>query len=190
MSSRCSAHSVHTLPIGVGIALMLLCQACGLKAPHKPAPHSMSDAVRTVRLADGGKVVIERTGEGERVELFEPGGASMGQSLCNAGAPGSYDQLVGLFRRLQKAVAANDRSAVAAQIHFPLQVNGDKSETIQTAAALQHQYQQVFNRQVVETIVKANPEAVFCRSEAAMFGDGVIWARTEDGQLAIAVVNH
>jgi len=168
------------LPTISGLAVAgLLGQSCQAGTP----------AVRTIQFSDGGHVTVERTREGERVDVVDRKGQSVSQSLCQD-AVGSFDASATLFGQLQKAVAAGDKPAVAALIRFPLQVNGKTSEVITSSAMLLQRYGQIFNADVTRQIVVANPQAVFCRYDGNTFGDGAVWANTSKGKLAIVVINR
>ena len=187
MSRPISWHTMMRPSIGLAAGLVLLIQGCMGRQPAVPP------AQRTIRLADGGSVSVERKTSqgrsGEQVSVSDRNGQQVSLSWCTDDT-GSYDQLVTLFTQVQKAVAANDRPAVARLIRFPLQVNGGTSESINGSSAFLQQYGRIFSPTVVRTIAEANPQAVFCRSEGAMFGDGVVWANSRDGRVAIEVVNR
>jgi len=181
--------------IGVVAGAVLWIQGCTTRPSAQAPPRAkpFSAAARTIPLADGGRVSVERTasleGEGERVVVFDQQGQQVSLSWC-AESTGNYDRLASLFRQLQKAVAANDRLAVARLTRFPLQVNGGAGERIDSAGTLLQRYGQVFTPAVTQAIIQSAPQAVFCTAEAATASDGAVWASTRDGRTAIDVVNR
>lgn len=174
--------------IGLAAIVAVLLQSGIERSAALPLP------VRSIRLAGGGRVSVQRStsevgGKGEVVEVFDRNGQQISRSWCT-GASGSYDAMVALFRRLNKALAVDDRPSVVALIRFPLQVNGGRSERISTPAELLKRYQHVLTPGVRRALLQASPEAVFCTSEGATASDGTVWASTNGGRTAIDVVNR
>ena len=132
---------------------------------------------------------MERAGDGEKVVVTDQNGSVLSESWCND-KTGSYDEIVALFQRLQKAVAAKDSQSVATLIRFPLQVNGTRRIFINSRAVLLRRYDWVFRSDVVDKIVRADAAAVFCRNRQAMLGDGIVWAHVDHGRAGVDVVNQ
>jgi hypothetical protein len=145
-------------------------------------------AVRTINIARG-RATVERAGDGEKVVVTDDNGSVLSESWCDD-KTGSYDEIVALFHRLQKTVAARDSQSVATLLRFPLQVNGAKRLTINSRAVLLRRYDRVFRSDVIEKIVGAEAAAVFCRNGQAMFGDGIVWAHVDHGRAGIDVVSQ
>jgi hypothetical protein len=103
---------------------------------------------------------------------------------------GSYDELSTFFKQFLATLGAGRTDGVAALIRYPLQVNGTPRFKVSDRRTLLSQYGEIFNPDVVKKIRNAAPEAVFCRNGQAMIGDGVIWAHSEKGHVAVDVVNR
>ena len=137
--------------------VVMATQSRAAESPASPHKAAEATAVRTITFA-GGSASVERVGDSERVVVSHRDGKLLSESWCDQ-ETGSYDELVALFRRSQRAVVAKDRRSVASLVRFPLQVNG------------------------------ANAEAVFCRHGQAMLGNGVVWGHVDHGQAGVDVVN-
>jgi hypothetical protein len=94
--------------------------------------------------------------------------------------------------RLKRAVAANDRAAVAAMVNYPLTVNapGGRSITYRNAAALSANYARVFTPEVKAAVAAAKADDLFSRDQGVMIGNGEIWMNERGGWVKIITVNH
>lgn len=180
---------------GVTCALLVM-QGCARPTPSQVAPGRKAPraVVRTIQISGGGKVTVEptTTAGGEKAQLvylYDRSGQQTGMSWCTD-YTGSFDQLVSMSSQLQQAVATNNRPAVVRLVRFPLDVNGGRSESINSAGALLKRYDQVFTPSVTKAILKKDPRGVFCTAEGATSTDGVVWVSTRDGRTAIDVVNR
>jgi hypothetical protein len=136
----------------------------------------------------GGQVTIDADRGTEHLIVTDAAGEVLSESWCDSES-GSYDELALLFRRFREAVGTGDVAAVAKLVRFPLRVNRDTERKISNSTELVRRYGNLFTRAVVDAIRKAEPDAVFCRSGSAMFGDGVAWAHSAAGRVAIDVLN-
>lgn len=176
--------------LGLAAALVMVTPSCAPRPPAATKSEAASTSQRTIPLAEGGSITVERMIDGDRVEHYDKDGELVGQSLCDKEETGSYQELVALFRQFKTAVLSGNQRSVAALIRFPLQVNGENDITIANAPALKQRYAQIFNAEFRKKISVANPQVVFCRYDGAMFGDGLVWGHSEGGRTAIDVVNH
>jgi hypothetical protein len=94
--------------------------------------------------------------------------------------------------RLKRAVAADDRAAVAAMVSYPLTVNapGGRSMTYRNAAALSASYARVFTPEVKAAVAAAKADDLFSRDQGLMIGNGEIWMNERGGAMKIITVNH
>jgi len=94
--------------------------------------------------------------------------------------------------RLKQAVAANDRSTVAAMVNYPLTVNssGGRSMTYRDAAALRANYARVFTPEVRAAVAAAKADDLFTRDQGVMIGNGEVWMNEIRGSMKIITVNH
>ena len=136
----------------------------------------------------GGQVAIDADRGAEHLIVTDAAGKVLSESWCDSES-GSYDELARLFRRFREAVLTKDAAAVAKLVRFPLRVNRGTEGKISNTTELVRRYGKIFTKAVVDDIRKAEPDAVFCRSGSAMFGDGVAWASSAAGRVAIDVLN-
>jgi hypothetical protein len=149
-------------------------------------PGAAKAPVRTVKFAAGETTIGPASG-GEQVVVRDKQGRVMSESWCE---PGAFDAYRALFTKLKETVVKGDRRAVVKLCAYPLRVNAGKAVTYANAAALSKDYEKVFASQVVETVRRAEPAAVFCRNGRGMFGDGVVWAAVSAGRAKATVINR
>jgi len=82
-----------------------------------------------------------------------------------------------VFRRLKQAVAANNRTAVAASFVYPFRVNRTQASHlwVQTRAELLRRYDAIFTPKVRQAILAQNPDSLFYSWRGSMAGNGVVW---------------
>lgn len=84
---------------------------------------------------------------------------------------------------LNTALRAQDAAALALLVRFPLRVNQANGGRISldNAAALQSQFEQVFSPSVRAAVTRQKPESLFCKADGGvMYGDGEVWADRVD----------
>lgn len=83
---------------------------------------------------------------------------------------------------LRTALEQKDATALALLVRFPLRVNyaDGRRGSLANAAALQSRFEQVFGPAVREAIARQKPEALFCRADGVMYGNGEVWASEVD----------
>lgn len=93
---------------------------------------------------------------------------------------------------LQKAVAMDDRKAVADMIHYPFATYdlGEKVKDYPAPADVIADYDVLFNQEVKDVIAAAKPETFFANQEGIMLGQGEIWFNLFDGELKINAVQN
>jgi hypothetical protein len=168
----------------VGTAISSLAIADGARISP---PNAGGRSDRIVKFP-GGQVAIDVDRGAEHVIVTDADGKVVSDSWCDAGS-GSYDELARLFRRFREAVVAENAAAVAKLVRFPLRVNDNTRGKIANSAELAQRYGKIFTKSLVDDVRKAAPEAIFCRNGSAMIGDGVVWAHSATGRVAIDVVN-
>ncbi|EKO38651.1 MAG: hypothetical protein B193_2659 [Solidesulfovibrio magneticus str. Maddingley MBC34] len=91
---------------------------------------------------------------------------------------------------LQKALAADDKQAVAKLVSYPLMVSlGGQELEIENQAALVRQYDQVFTKAIRENILAQPLNDIFVNKQGVMVGsDGKVWALPEGNNLRICVI--
>ncbi|WP_201285541.1 hypothetical protein [Chelativorans xinjiangense] len=80
------------------------------------------------------------------------------------------------FDKLKKAVAENDKQAVASMIEYPFKarING-KAVTIRDAAHFETDYDKVFTAKVKKAVSKQTYATLFANWQGVMIGDGEVW---------------
>ena len=100
---------------------------------------------------------------------------------------------VALFvARLKRAVAADDRAAIAGMVNYPLRVNSaaGRPTFYRNAAALSANYRRVFTPDIKEAVAATKTDDLFARDLGVMIGNGEIWMNEIDGSIKIITVNH
>jgi hypothetical protein len=82
-----------------------------------------------------------------------------------------------VFRSLQRAIAANDRSSAAALFVYPFRVNRSASShfAVRTKAELLKSFDKILPDTVRRAIIKQNPDSLFHNWQGSMVGNGAIW---------------
>jgi len=78
---------------------------------------------------------------------------------------------------LRSALDKQDAAALALLVQFPLALNyADGGRvTLNNGAALQKQFADAFSPALREIISQQKPEALFCKADGVMYGNGEIW---------------
>jgi hypothetical protein len=92
------------------------------------------------------------------------------------GTPEDKAKRVEFLKKLQTAVAADDRATVVKMVSYPMNWNhGSVKGTIRNSAALLKKYNLVFNAAVKKAIADQKPEELFVRDQGTMIGSGEVW---------------
>lgn len=97
------------------------------------------------------------------------------QRFMFTGAPDA--QVLAFLQRLQQAVSAGNRGAVAGMVNYPLRVNHDaaKHTMIASAAVLLKQYDAVFTPAIRQAIVTETPDRLTGGRDGAAIKGGLVW---------------
>ncbi|WP_250468684.1 hypothetical protein [Caballeronia sp. GAFFF2] len=91
---------------------------------------------------------------------------------------GAHETYRAFFDKLKQAVAAGDKNAVAAMIHYPIAVhrnsNGDNA-LLRNKREFVAAYAGIFTPELVDTVAHQQYAKLFVRDQGAMIGDGEIW---------------
>ena len=109
--------------------------------------------------------------------------SGLGLAQTNADTDKTFDQLFGehkpyaqFFGKLQKAVAANDKKAVAAMVDYPFQVRvGGKALKIRDAAHFVADYDKVVTAKIKNAVARQTYADLFANWQGVMIGDGEVW---------------
>lgn len=105
------------------------------------------------------------------------------------GAHQPYHQF---FEHLQKAVAADDKAAVAALVDYPFQarING-KAVKLRDAAHFVADYDKIVTAKVKHAVAGQTYETLFANWQGVMIGDGEVWFSGvgKDNAVKITAIN-
>ncbi|WP_075354306.1 hypothetical protein [Desulfovibrio sp. DV] len=91
---------------------------------------------------------------------------------------------------LQKALAADDKNAVAGMVSYPLMVSiGGEDLEIADKAAFVSQYDRILTKEIKQNILAQPLNDIFVNKQGVMVGsDGKVWALPDGKALRIAVI--
>ena len=109
-------------------------------------------------------------------------------------------EVLAFFGKLQSAVNAGNKSAVAAMVNYPLRVNTRKGPKLVVAnsADLVRQYDAVFTPAIRQAIAAEKPARLVGSHDGAGIGAGLVWftgvcekkARPPKCKLGVVSINH
>ena len=101
------------------------------------------------------------------------------------------EDVAGFLVALNKAVASNNRRAVASMVRYPIRVGTrDRQLTLRTPGAFVARYDLIFTPALKKVIAEARAACLFTRSTGAMLHDGEMWLMTSpEGRLQIITIN-
>ncbi|MDR5782843.1 hypothetical protein QCE63_25895 [Caballeronia sp. LZ065] len=89
---------------------------------------------------------------------------------------GAHEPYRAFFERLQHAVAAGDKKAVAELVSYPVAVHRAGTETtLRTKREFIARYPSIFTPTLVDIVARQKYAALFVRDQGAMIGNGEIW---------------
>ncbi len=89
---------------------------------------------------------------------------------------GSHEPYRHFFETLQKAVAADDRKAVAAMVDYPFQARiNDKATRLKDAAHFVADYEKIVTPKVKQAVANQTYATLFANWQGVMIGDGEVW---------------
>lgn len=114
-----------------------------------------------------------------------PGAAAVAQALESGTADvdhrldallGSHAPYRAFFEALQKAVAADDRKAVADRVDYPFRTRIEgKAVTVHNAASFVQHYERIVAAKVKRAITEQSYAKLFANWQGVMVGDGELW---------------
>lgn len=154
---------------------------------HRPA------AVRKLsrRLAVAALAATIVLGASPAAQAQEPSAADVDHRLD--ALFGSHAPYQAFFEALQKAVAADDRKAVADRVDYPFRTHVDgKAVTLHDAALFVQHYERIVTAKVKRAITGQSYAELFANSQGVMVGDGELWFAGvgKAGVVRITAINH
>lgn len=126
------------------------------------------------------------------VAAAPPAAAQIEGSASFSSAGTTSESVSSFLARLQKAVASDDRAAVAKLVGFPLRAwNGKATVAIRNRREFLALYPKIFTASLKQTIAAAKVEQAFANWQGVMFDSGRFWIRPDDaGTLEIVTINR
>lgn len=104
------------------------------------------------------------------------------------GVFGAHDPYHQFLKTLQKAVAANDKAAVAALIDYPFQARiNDKATKLKDPAHFIADYDKIMTSKVRHAIANQTYAGLFANWQGVMIGDGEVWFSGVGGNAKIRI---
>lgn len=121
-----------------------------------------------------------------------PATAQIEGSASFSSAGTTSESVSSFLARLQKAVASDDRAAVAKLVAYPLRAwNGKATVSIRNRQEFLAQYPKIFTASLKQTVAVAKVEQAFANWQGVMFDSGRFWIRPDDaGTLEIVTINR
>lgn len=154
--------------------------------PPPPAPLPSAPEREAVAESDEGSIVVTGTqiqaqnAWAERIRDGRGKATSVNRKSENKGSAPDWVLADLGYRRfltqLQTAVRANDRSAVAGLISYPLRVNfAGQAKYYRNARLVLADYERIFTPRVRSAVLAQRFEDLFGRDQGVMVGDGAVW---------------
>jgi len=107
-----------------------------------------------------------------------------------------YKKAVVLAKAIQDAIRNNDRKMLANLAGYPLRVvksrhcQSDKViyYYIRTKKQFMEQYNSIFTKEVISSVLQADPANIFCNYEGAAIAGGTIWFQGGDPLMIVSVI--
>jgi len=136
-------------------------------APAKSQQYSQ-DAGAEEMVVTGSRVARPNLGKSSNVAVMAERSAP--GKAADTDAPGRF------LTRLQAAVRADDRSAIAGMIAYPLRVNFDDGlKTYKDRPSIQRDFERIFTPRVRQAILDQEADKLFANYQGSMIGDGEVW---------------
>ena len=105
---------------------------------------------------------------------------------------GSHESYQKFFDALKKAIAADDKAAVAAMVDYPFQARiGGKAVKIRDAAHFVSDYDKIITAKVKQAVAQQTYAGLFANWQGVSIGDGEIWFSGvgKDNKVKITAIN-
>ncbi|GGA74983.1 hypothetical protein GCM10011385_31270 [Nitratireductor aestuarii] len=102
---------------------------------------------------------------------------------------GAHKQYRAFLEQLQKAIAADDRQAVAAMVDYPFETRiGGKKVRIRDKKRFVADYGKIITRKIKDAVAKQRYEDLFANWQGVMIGDGEIWFSGIGGNDTVKII--
>ena len=126
-------------------------------------------------------------GEGDLV-IAPPNDHHDGCNLAVAGFT-SKEPFLKFFDDLKAVSQKGDKAKLMNLVHYPLAISAGKPQKIKSKSQLKTKFEAVFTEKVKTVIASQKLEALSCRDQGVMYGDGDIWVGLEKGKVGITSIN-
>ncbi|MCB4771162.1 hypothetical protein LGR54_21355 [Ancylobacter sp. Lp-2] len=106
---------------------------------------------------------------------------------------GGHEPYQAFFEKLKKAVAADDRAAVAGMVDYPLRTKIDgKTTTVRNAKAFVASYDKIVTPKVRQAVAAQGYASLFANWRGVMIGNGEVWFTGigNKGRIAVSAINN
>ncbi|MFD1992376.1 hypothetical protein ACFSGI_20595 [Paenibacillus nicotianae] len=113
------------------------------------------------------------------------------KSLVEIAGFDNVKQFTGFYTNLRRAVAKNDKEAVAKRISYPLSVYSDKKQRkILNQKQFVAAYDTIITAEIKKALANQRLDDLFIRDQGVMVGSGEIWMAILNNKLGVYTINQ
>lgn len=117
--------------------------------------------------------------------------AEQQKSLINVAGFDNVKQFTGFYANLRRAVAQNNKEAVAQRISYPLSIySNSKKRSILNKKQFIAEYDKIMTTEVKKALANQRLDDLFIRDQGVMVGNGEIWMAILDNKLGVYTINQ
>lgn len=117
--------------------------------------------------------------------------AEQEKSLIHIAGFDNVKQFTGFYANLRRAVAQNNKEAVAQRISYPLSIySNSKKRSILNKKQFIAEYDQIMTTEVKKALANQRLDKLFIRDQGVMVGNGEIWMAILDNKLGVYTINQ
>jgi hypothetical protein len=117
--------------------------------------------------------------------------AEQEKSLINVAGFDNVKQFTGFYANLRRAVAQNNKEAVAQRISYPLSIySNSKKRSILNKKQFIAEYDKIMTTEVKKALANQRLDELFIRDQGVMVGNGEIWMAILDNKLGVYTINQ
>lgn len=117
--------------------------------------------------------------------------AEQQKSLIEVAGFDNVKQFTGFYANLRRAVAQNNKEAVAKRINYPLSVySNSKKRSILDQKQFIAEYDKIMTTEVKKALANQRLDELFIRDQGVMVGRGEIWMAILDNKLGVYTINQ
>lgn len=117
--------------------------------------------------------------------------AEQQKSLIEVAGFDNVKQFTGFYANLRRAVAQNNKEAVAQRISYPLSIySNSKKRSILNKKQFIAEYDKIMTTEVKKALANQRLDELFIRDQGVMVGNGEIWMAILDNKLGVYTINQ